>query len=68
MNKYYVNKNARSDRIHPTHKEGCIDMPQDRDRLYLGSFKTCQEALAEANKHYMKVTGCFFCSSDCYSS
>ena len=62
LEKYYLNKNARLNVSREIHKEGCIDMPEARDLLPLGSFSTIQEALEEAQKHYIKVSGCFFCS------
>ncbi len=67
MAKYYVNKNAQSNGDHEVHKEGCSYMPHSDNRIYLGSFLTCQEAVNAARAHYSQVNGCYYCSRACHT-
>ena len=38
MKLYYVNKNAQDTGEHEVHASGCSYMPNEENRLYLGSF------------------------------
>ena len=64
---YYVNKNAQSNGDHEVHVLGCSFMPADENRKYLGNFKSCREAVVEAEEHYSQVNGCYYCSNDCHT-
>ena len=66
---YYVNKNPQSQSSgeHEVHKEGCTFMPSEENRMYLGSFDNCQDAVQEAKKHYQIVDGCYYCSRECHT-
>jgi len=68
MDSYYVNKNAQPNGDHEVHKESCIFLPETGNRIYLGYFSTCQEAVKEARKYYNQVDGCYFCSPACHKS
>lgn len=65
MPKYYVNKNAQSGGEHEVHTSGCSWLPKEENRIYLGTFTTCQAAVIEAGKHYSNVDGCKYCSEGC---
>ena len=62
---YYVNKNAQSNGDHEVHKSGCDYMPSEKNRLYLGSFANCFDAVRKAKKTYPKSNGCYHCSKEC---
>lgn len=64
---YYVNMEADENGQHLIHHPGCRHFPHSRNRLYLGIFFKCEEAIAEAQKHYKQVNGCPRCSVNCYS-
>ena len=49
------------------HKQDCDYLPSEENRLYLGSFNTCHDAVKEAKKHYQQSNGCFFCSRECHT-
>lgn len=66
--KYYVNMNSQTNGDHEVHEEGCKDLPNLSNRIYLGEFYNCQEAVAEARKKYRQVNGCFTCSRPCHTS
>ena len=65
---YYVNKNAQSNGDHEVHKLGCTYMPSEENRLYLGSFTNCFDAVREAKKIYPKSNGCYYCSIECHTT
>ena len=65
---YYVNKNAQSNGDHEVHKSGCEYMPSIENRLYLGDFINCHEAVREAKKHYSQSNGCYYCSYECHTT
>lgn len=68
MANYYVNKNAQSNGDHEVHKSECSFLPEVENRIYLGSFNNCKEAVKEAKKHYTQVNGCYYCSRECHTS
>lgn len=65
---YYVNKNAQSTGEHEVHKEDCSDLPDSSNRIGLGYFSSCKEAVKEAKKHYDNVDGCYYCCKPCHTS
>jgi len=65
MNIYYVDKNPTEKGDHMVHALGCLHMPEERDKRYLGSFPNCFDALREAEKYYFKTNGCVFCMKEC---
>jgi hypothetical protein len=67
MKKYYVNRNAQSNGDHEVHTETCSFLPNVHNRLYLGNFSNCKDAVAEAKKTYPTADGCAYCSPDCHT-
>lgn len=67
QNKYYVNKNAQSTGEHEVHKEGCSYLPASENRLFLGCFDNCKDAVAEARKTYKVIDGCYYCCNSCHT-
>lgn len=68
MPRYYVNKNAQSNGDHEVHVTGCSYMPAEHNRLYLGIFDHCRDAVREAKKTYPKSNGCYYCCNDCHTT
>lgn len=68
MASYYVNENAQSNGDHEVHKQGCSFLPQPQNRIYLGEFFNCKDAVKEAKEYYDQVNGCYYCSEDCHTS
>lgn len=66
--KYYVNKNTQANGDHEVHKEGCDYLPKVKNRIYLGEFINCEDAVEEAKEHYSQVNGCYYCSEECHTS
>ncbi|PPT36228.1 hypothetical protein XarjCFBP7653_17265 [Xanthomonas arboricola] len=65
MNNYYVNNKSQPTGEHEVHKESCIHLPTDR--INLGVFFNCKDAVAAAKSYYSNVDGCFWCSRDCHT-
>jgi len=68
MDHYYVNKNAQSNGDHEVHKENCDYLPNSSNRIYLGYYINCSEALKKAKEYFIQVDGCYFCSPECNKS
>ncbi|MGH1364857.1 MAG: hypothetical protein ACRBF0_14955 [Calditrichia bacterium] len=68
MARYYVNKNAQSNGDHEVHTTGCSFMPETHNRIYLGDFSNCQQAVKEAKKYYKQTNGCYYCSNECHTT
>lgn len=62
---YYVDKIAQDNGDYEVHKSGCEFMPEDKNRLYLGVFFHCSDAIQKAKESYPQSTGCYFCSREC---
>lgn len=68
MAHYYVNKNAQVNGDHEVHKNGCSWLPSIENRIYLGYFENCIDAVKEAKKKYPQSNGCYYCSNECHTS
>lgn len=67
MDRYYVNTNSQVTGEHEVHKDGCPTPADFSNRLYLGYFNSCHEAVREARKQYNNVDGCRNCSPLCHT-
>ena len=63
---YYVNKNAQPTGEHEVHTSICYWLPTPENRILLGDFSTCFEALIAARKYYSNVDGCKYCCPNCH--
>lgn len=66
MNHYYVSAIPEFSGKHEVHEEDCTRLPSVTDRVYLGFFANCADALREAHKEYDRVDGCQICSPACH--
>ena len=68
LNQYYVNHNSQLTGEHEVHKSNCSFLPNENNRVYLGFFDNCNDALKEAKaKGYNNVDGCAYCNSACHT-
>lgn len=67
MFKYYVNRRTQANGDHEVHKEGCAFMPDPENRIYLGNFYFCREAVRESKIHFSQTNGCYYCSNECHA-
>jgi hypothetical protein len=66
--KYYVSKIMQFKGDNEVHDENCRWLPDPANRILLGEFNNCQDAVREANWYFKKVNGCYFCSKRCHTS
>lgn len=67
-NLYYVNKltNSNPNHNHEVHKSTCPYLPSANNRVYLGYFSSCKEAMLKARTYYSNVDGCAVCCPECH--
>jgi hypothetical protein len=65
MDYYYVNKNAQSTGEHEVHKSSCNYLPDPNNRIGLGYFSNCADAVKKAREYYTNVDGCYYCCPSC---
>jgi hypothetical protein len=68
MKYYYVNKNAQPNGDHEVHTGDCSHLPQPENRLYLGLFSNCKDAVKKAKETYSQSDGCYYCCNACHTS
>ena len=52
---YYVNRSEQSNGDHEVHEQGCARLPETYNRIYLGNYDSCSNAVREARKYYSQV-------------
>ena len=62
--KYYAAVRPRLNENHAVHKEGCPFLHDDEKSIYLGEFRSGQDAVNESHRHFNRTKGCLFCSED----
>lgn len=66
---YYLNTNEQTSGDYEVHCETCKFMPDIDNRLYLGYFSNCADAVARAKalRPYLSkhINGCWFCCRPC---
>ena len=65
---YNINRIAQANGDHEAHKSRCLHMPIEKNRLLLGDFYTCFDAVRAASKIYSNTNGCYYCSERCHTS
>jgi hypothetical protein len=65
---YYVNQNEQSNGDHEVHEGGCYWLPGEGNRIYVGWFASCTDAVKAAKQHYRQSNGCYHCSRACHTS
>ncbi|KIF80115.1 hypothetical protein [Noviherbaspirillum autotrophicum] len=64
MQHYYVDKKETSNGDHEVHVPRCEYLPEANDRIYLGAFSNCGDAVRQAKSHYGRSTGCRWCCGE----
>jgi hypothetical protein len=65
---YYLNQNEQSNGDHEVHERECYRLPAEENRIYLGWFTSCVDAVKAAKQHYRQSNGCYHCSRACHTS
>ena len=67
MPHFYVSKQAQPNGDHEVHQYGCTFIPRPENRLHLGEYTGCHQAVAAARRYYLQSNGCFSCAPDCHT-
>ena len=70
MARYYVSKNAQASggyEVHYIHTIECSRLPRRENRIYLGNFDNCHDAVRKAREFCSYVDGCYYCSRECHT-
>ena len=67
MNFYHVSKESKNNGEHEIHKSTCSFLPVSEKRIFLGFLSSCNEAIAEAKKHFEEVNPCYYCCFEYHS-
>jgi len=65
MELYYVTATAQKTGEHEVHNWNCSSLPGVSNRLVVGSFDNCKDALKAAKKIFPQVDGCARCCPEC---
>ncbi|PKL30884.1 hypothetical protein CVV43_05095 [Candidatus Saccharibacteria bacterium HGW-Saccharibacteria-1] len=64
---FYINRNAQEDGYHEVHNDNnnCSHPPLTENRVRLGIYNTCSEAIAAARKANpgLLIDGCYYCTN-----
>lgn len=67
---FYINRNAQPDGYHEVHNgtTGCTHPPLRENRIELGYFENCSQAIAAAKaaNPTLFIDGCYYCT-DCHT-
>ena len=65
---YYLNKSTigNPNNDHEVHKSSCYRLPSESNRIYLGFYNSCSEALKKARTYYLNVDACVICCPECH--
>lgn len=65
--KYFIGIRPQTNEYHTVHKDGCPFLPDAGKRIYLGTFRSNQDAINEGERHFDKSNTCLFCSKEHHS-
>ena len=69
-NQYIVNREAQADGYHEVHNlNTCSYLPAQHNRVNIGWFSNCQDALRAAKNQYPNdnIDGCYHCCNACHT-
>lgn len=66
--KYYVAVRPQTNDVHSVHKEDCPFLPDDGKRIFLGHFKSGQDAMRMGEKYFHETGSCLFCCKENFSN
>jgi hypothetical protein len=65
MTNYIIHINSQTNGDHKVHKITCSILPNPPNRLYLGDFSNCYDAIKEAKKYDPEAESCPLCAPEC---
>lgn len=77
MAKYILNRNQQDSKsgsnneLHDETPGACVRLPNQENRLDVGYYDTCHQAMAAAKQKYpslsASIDGCYYCCRDCHT-
>jgi hypothetical protein len=64
IKKYYVAVRPQTNQLHAVHQEGCPFLPDDGKRIFLGQFKSGNDAVRMSARHFTETGSCLFCCNE----
>jgi hypothetical protein len=64
--RYYVAVRPQTNELHAVHKESCPFLPDEESRIFLGLFKSPDDATSEGIKYFKRSNSCLFCTKEQY--
>ena len=64
MSSYYVRIKPQLNGTYAVHKKNCPFLPPAGNRLYLGEFNNCYDAVCKARQYFSEAENCYFCSRE----
>jgi hypothetical protein len=61
---FFINLKPGVSVKHFIHRSNCPFLPDERNRVSLGSFRSAREALMDGRKYFTGTESCPFCSKD----
>lgn len=67
-NLYFYNKNTDNHGNHEVHTGNCTYCPSAENRVYIGYYNNCREAISAAIKitGLYNFDGCYYCCNPCH--
>lgn len=62
MHKYYLDNKSLLNGNFSVHKENCPFLPGANQRIYLGKYDSCEDAVRTAKIICIRSNGCYFCN------
>jgi hypothetical protein len=62
--KYYVAVRPQTNDYHAVHKDGCPFLHDDGKKIFLGLFKSGQDAMRESQHSFARTENCIFCCKE----
>jgi len=64
MSSYYVRIKPQLNGTNAIHKDDCPFLPSIENRIYLGEFNNCHDAVRKAEMYFPQASGCSFCLTE----
>ena len=67
---FYINSNEQENGDHEVHTTGCSHPPEPENRVEIGNYDYCWQAVNEAKRRWPnnRINGCYYCSNSCHTT
>lgn len=69
MTNYIYNRNTDNKGNHEVHTLSCSELPHPINRVNIGNFTSCKEAIThiKASSRKTNFDGCYYCCKECHT-